>query len=38
VIAKRRNIVRFVGHNLDHVIFLFVVFLIVTIISAGHVL
>jgi hypothetical protein len=38
VIAKRRKLVRFVGHNLDHIIFLFVVLIVITMFSIGHIL
>lgn len=38
VFAKRKNVVRFVGHNLDHAIFLFIILIIVTIIGSGYIL
>lgn len=38
VIAKRKKVVRFVGHNIDHMLFLFAIFMVITIISTGHIL
>lgn len=38
IIAKRNNLVRFVGHNVDHVFFLFAILIVITLISSGHIL
>jgi uncharacterized protein YkwD len=38
IVVKRKNIIRFVGHNVDHVLFLFVIIIFITIISSGHIL
>jgi len=37
-IVKRKNLVRFVGHNVDHIFFLIAVLIFVTIISSAHIL
>lgn len=38
IVAKRKKVVRFVGHNVDHILFLFAIFVVVTVISTGHIL
>lgn len=38
LVINRKNIARFVGHNLDHILFLVVVLVIVTILGTGYIL
>ena len=38
IIINRKNIARFVGHNLDHILFLVVVLIMVTILGTGYIL
>lgn len=38
LIINRKNIARFVGHNLDHILFLVVVLIMITILGTGYVL
>ena len=38
IVAKRIKIVRFVGHNIDHAIFLVIIIFVITILSTGSVL
>lgn len=38
VVTKRRKIVRFVGHNIDHVLFLIIILIVIEIISNGVIL
>ncbi len=38
IIVKRKNLVRFVGHNVDHVFFLIAILIFVTILGRGHIL
>lgn len=38
LIINRKNIARFVGHNMDHVLFLVVVLIMITILGTGYVL
>jgi len=38
LIINRKNIARFVGHNLDHIIFLVVVLIMVSILGTGYIL
>ncbi len=38
IFMKRKNVVRFVGHNLDHAMFLLVVVVIITLLSTGAIL
>lgn len=35
---KRKKVVRFVGHNADHVLFLFVIMIVITFLGTGHIL
>ena len=37
-IINRKNIARFVGHNLDHVLFLVVVLIMITLLGSGYIL
>jgi uncharacterized protein YkwD len=38
IVMRRRKVVRFVGHNADHIIFLIAIIIIVSILGSGHVL
>jgi uncharacterized protein YkwD len=38
IIINRKNIARFVGHNMDHVLFLVVVLIMVTLLGTGYIL
>jgi len=38
LVINRKNIVRFVGHNVDHVLFLIVVLFMITILGTGYIL
>ncbi len=35
---KRKKVVRFVGHNVDHVLFLLVIIVVITFLGTGHIL
>lgn len=38
VVINRRNIARFVGHNMDHILFLIVVLIMITMLGTGYIL